>query len=73
MKAVAEGPGLVAGVELNACVAGILDELESFIPIHLERGMRSSVADLATHRDLVRRGTQTEFDFHDFLGRNLEL
>jgi hypothetical protein len=73
MKVVSEGPSLVAGVELDARAAGILDELESLLPSHLERGLRGSVADLATHSDLVRVDIQTEFDFDDFLGRSLGL
>ena len=73
MKVVSEGPCLVAGMELDARAAGILDELESLFPSHLERGLRGSVADLATHGDLVRVDIQTEFDFDDFLGRSLGL
>ncbi len=73
MNVVAEGPSLVSGVELDVSAAGILDELESLFPSHLERVLRSSVADLATHSDLVRVDTQTEFDFDDFLGQSLGL
>ena len=60
MKVVAEGPSLVAGVELDARAAGILDEFESLIPLHLERGLRGSVAELATHGDLGGVEIQTE-------------
>lgn len=73
MKVVAEGPSLIAGVELDARAAGILDELESLFSSHLERGLRGSVADLATHGDLVRVDIQTELYFDDFLGRSLGL
>jgi hypothetical protein len=73
MKVVADGPSLVAVVELDARAAGILYELESLFPSHLERGLRGSVADLATHGDLVRVDIQTEFDFDDVLGRSLGL
>jgi hypothetical protein len=58
-------------VGLDARAAGILDELESLFPSDLERGLRGSVADLATHGDLVRVDIQAEFDFDDFLGRSL--
>jgi hypothetical protein len=73
MKVIAEGPGLVAGVELDVRAAGILDEFESLIPLHLERGLRGSVADLATHGDLGGVDIQTELYFDDFLGRSLGL
>ena len=71
MKVIAEGLGLVAGVLLNVRAAGILDEFESLIPFHLERGLRGSVADLATHGDLGGVDIQTELYFDDFLGRSL--
>ena len=73
MEVVAEGAGLVAGVELDAGTTRVLDELERLLVGHLERGLRGSVADLAAHGDLGGVDIQTEFDFDDFLGRSLGL